>query len=53
MIRNRYVKLYLGYDYSDYNHGKSGKQAKRKRRVGNHVIRQKQKRELLILLNGE
>ena len=47
MIRNRYIKEYLGYGYSDYNHGKSGKQAKRRRKVGNHVIRGILKRELL------
>ena len=52
MIRNRYVKEYLGYDYSSYNHGKSGTQAKRNRRIGNHIIRNKQKRELNKLLNG-
>ena len=45
MIKNRYVKKYLGYDYSSYNHGCTGKQAKRNRRIGNHIIRRKQKRE--------
>lgn len=51
MIRNRYVKEYLGYDYSLYNHGKNGIQAKRNRRIGKHIIRSKQKRELKKLIN--
>lgn len=46
MIRCRYIKKYLGYDYSLYNHGCTGRQAKRNRRIGNHIIRNKQKREL-------
>ena len=46
MIKNRYVKKYLGCDYSLYNHGCTGKQAKKNRRIGNHIIRNKQKREL-------
>lgn len=50
MIRNRYIKEYLGYDYSDFNHGKSGRQAKRRRKVGNHKIRNMQKREIQKLI---
>ena len=46
MVKNRYVKKYLGYDYSLFNCGCTGRQAKRNRRLGNHIIRQKQKREL-------
>lgn len=45
MIRSRYIKKYLGYDYSLYNHGCTGKQAKANRRIGNHIIRNKQKKE--------
>ena len=46
MVKNRYIKKYLGYDYSLYNYGCTGKQAKRNRRLGNHIIRSKQKKEL-------
>ena len=46
MLKNRYIKKYLGCDYSLYNHGKSGKQAKKNRRIGNHIIRRKQKIDL-------
>ncbi len=46
MVKNRYVKKYLGYNYSLFNCGCTGRQAKRNRRLGNHIIRQKQKREL-------
>lgn len=50
MIRNRYIKEYLGYDYSSFNHGNSSSQAKRNRRLGTHKIRSKQKRELRELI---
>ena len=46
VIRCKYIKKYLGYDYSWYNHGKDGKKAKRNRRIGTHIIRNIQKREL-------
>lgn len=46
MVKCRYIKGYLGYDYSLYNHGKNRIKAKRNRRLGKHIIRSKQKREL-------
>ena len=46
MVKNRYIKKYLGCSYSSYNYGCTGKQAKRNRRLGNHIIRNRQKREL-------
>lgn len=46
VVKNRYIKGYLSYDYSLYNYGCTGKQAKRNRRLGNHIIRNKQKEEL-------
>jgi len=46
MVKCRYIKGYLSYDYSLYNYGCTGKQAKRNRRLGNHIIRNRQKREL-------
>lgn len=46
MVKCKYIKGYLGYDYSSYNHGKSKIQAKRNRRYGKHIIRSKQKKEL-------
>lgn len=46
VVKNRYIKGYLSWDYSSYNYGCTGKQAKRNRRLGNHIIRNKQKREL-------
>lgn len=46
MVKNRYIKEYFRYDYTRYNAGKSGRQAKRNRRIGNHIIRQMQKIEL-------
>jgi len=53
MITSSFIKKYLGYDYSDYNHGKTGKQAKRRRKLGYHIIRQKLKRKLMKELNTE
>jgi len=51
MLKNKYTKKYLGYDYSLYNHGCTGTQAKRNRRLGTHIIRSKQKRELQKEMN--
>ena len=50
VVKNRYIKGYLSYDYSLYNYGCTGKQAKRNRRLGNHIIRNKQKRELIKII---
>lgn len=52
MVKNRYIKGYLSYSYSSYNYGCTGKQAKRNRRLGNHIIRNKQKRELREKIKG-
>ena len=52
MIRNRFIKEFLGYDYPDFNHVKTGGQAKRRRKIGNHIIRQKLKRELEKEINN-
>lgn len=46
MITSRFIKEHLGYDYSSYNHGKNGKQAKRRRKIGNHIIRRHLKENL-------
>lgn len=46
MVKNRYIKKYFGYVYSDYNVGKSGKQRRRNKRLASHIIRQKEKRQL-------
>lgn len=46
MVKSRYIKKYFGYDYSEFNHGSTGKKAKRNRRLGNHIIRSRQKKEL-------
>lgn len=46
MKKRSFIKKYLR-SYAQYNHGRTGKQAKRKRKVGNHVIRGMLKRELL------
>ena len=46
MITSRFIKEHHGYDYADFNHGKTGKQAKRRRKIGNHIIRQHLKRDL-------
>ena len=46
MLKNRYIKGYLGCDYSLYNHGHNSIVAKRNRRKGTHIIRSKQKKEL-------
>lgn len=46
MIKSKFVKEYL-VSYARYNHGKTNKQAKWRRKVGNHIIRGKLKRELL------
>lgn len=50
MLKNRYVKKYLGWDYSLYNHGRTSKQAKRNRRLGKHIIRSRQKKEIKEML---
>ena len=51
MLKNRYIKGYLSYSYSLYNSGKTRKSVKRGRIKGTHIIRQKQKRELMKELN--
>lgn len=47
MVKCRYIKEYLGRNYSSYNYGCTGRQAKRNRRLGNHIIKSRQKRELM------
>ena len=49
MKKRSFIKKYLG-SYARYNHGKTGKQAKRKRKIGKHIIRSKLKMELLEML---
>ena len=46
MVKNRYIKSYFGFVYSDYNCGKSGRQRRRNKRLGSHIIRGRQKQEL-------
>ena len=46
MVKNKYIKGYLHYDYSLYNHGHNSISAKRNRRKGTHIIRSRQKKEL-------
>lgn len=44
-IKCSYIKKNLR-NYSWFNYGTDGKKAKRNRRIGNHIIRQRLKREL-------
>jgi len=44
-VKNGFIKKMLGWDYSDYNHGKSGTSAKRSRTKGQKIIREKLKKD--------
>ena len=46
MKKRSFIKKHLG-SYAQYNHGKTGRKAKWRRKLGNHIIRGKLKRELL------
>ena len=51
MLKNSYTKKNLSWYYTLFNFGKTSKQAKRNRRLGQHIIRSKQKMDLYKLIN--
>jgi len=46
MKRNSFIKKIFGYSYSDFNYGKSGKQAQRNRTLGQKIVRNKLREEM-------
>lgn len=46
MITSRFIKEHHGYDYADFNHGKTIKVKRWRKKMGNHIIRGHLKKDL-------